>query len=462
MPFVSRRVALRVALVYAVFATAWILLSDRAVAALNLEAPVEHLAQSLKGLAFVVTTTVLLFVSVRRQVLEVRRVDEARVAAERRYHELFDASVDAQAVVDAAGRILDTNEAAVRRYGYSRAELVLMNVRDFAAPRVRDQLPTELATSLAGSRTFEWVHVAKDGREIPVEITTRAVTLDGQPRLYSTMRDLSERKQLEATRAHYAEELERRVAERTDELEREKLRAEAADRVKSLFLATMSHELRTPLNSIVGFSSLLADEVPGPVNVEQKKQLGMVLSSARHLLALINDVLDLSKIEAGQLIVESAPFPVDAAVQAATGTVATLFADKGLQLELHLAEDDMVARGERRRYEQVLLNLLSNALKFTERGRVEVSARRVDRFIETRVADTGIGIAPEDQARLFVAFHQVDARNARRFEGTGLGLTISKRLVEAMGGAIGVQSAPAHGSTFWFTVPAEPAAGQSV
>ncbi len=454
VPVVARRVALRIALAYAAFAAAWILLSDRAVTLLGLGAAAEQAVQSGKGLAFVLVTSLLLFLSVRRQVLQVRRVDEARVVAERRYHEIFDASADVQLVVDATGRILEANDAALQRYGYSRAELLALSVRELASPRRIDELPAAFAAALQHARSFEWLHRARDGREIPVEIHATPVTLDGQPRIYATVRDISERKRHEDERAHREDELERRVAERTEELEHEKQRAEAADRVKSAFLATMSHELRTPLNSIIGFSGLVHDEVPGPLNLEQKKQIGMVLSSARHLLSLINDVLDLSKVEAGQLTVERAPVPVDEAVRAAIASVAQQFADKGVLLEAHIESDGIVALGDRRRFDQVLLNLLSNALKFTERGHVEVSVRRAGSAVEARVTDTGIGIAASELSSLFVAFHQVDARTARRFEGTGLGLAISKRLVGAMGGAMGVESTLGEGSSFWFTLPA--------
>lgn len=231
-------------------------------------------------------------------------------------------------------------------------------------------------------------------------------------------------------------------------------RAEASDRLKSAFLATMSHELRTPLNSVLGFTGILLQEIPGKLNDEQRKQLGMIRSSARHLLALINDVLDLSKIEAGQLEVERAAFDVGSSIESAVASVAQGAADKGLKLEVSVEGELGELWGDRRRFEQVLLNLLSNAIKFTDAGAVTVEARRFpDATLEVRVRDTGIGISAADQARLFRPFSQVEDGSTRRFEGTGLGLSISLRLVELMEGRMLVSSTPGAGSTFGFSLP---------
>ncbi len=244
------------------------------------------------------------------------------------------------------------------------------------------------------------------------------------------------------------------IAADVSELRSARERAESADRLKSSFLATMSHELRTPLNSILGFSGILLQGLAGPINEEQTRQLGMVCSSSEHLLALINDVLDLSKIEAGQLQIAREPFDLEASVRRALEAVRPQALKKGLALETELEEGIGVVTSDRRRVEQILFNLLSNAIKFTDRGEVRLKARRDDGSFLVEVSDTGIGIREEELGQLFKPFSQVDSGINKRHEGTGLGLSISRRLVELLGGAIHVSSAWGEGSTFSFRLPA--------
>ncbi len=232
--------------------------------------------------------------------------------------------------------------------------------------------------------------------------------------------------------------------------------AEAADRTKSAFLATMSHELRTPLNSIIGFSGIMLQGLPGPLNPEQRKQLGMVHQSAKHLLELINDVLDLSKIEAGQLQIELRPFDLRASIEKSVAALQPQAKGKGLALDMKLSDEVGAITSDQRRVEQVLLNLLSNAIKFTETGRVTVEATREDGAIVISVIDTGMGIREQDLPLLFKPFSQVDAGSNKRFEGTGLGLSICKRLVGRLGGDIRVESRWGEGSRFSFELPTEP------
>lgn len=269
---------------------------------------------------------------------------------------------------------------------------------------------------------------------------------------------LSSHRQLE--RAH--EVLEDRVAERTEELRSARDAAESADRLKSAFLATMSHELRTPLNSIIGFSGILLQGLAGPLNAEQTKQLGMVQGSAKHLLALINDVLVLSKIEAGHLNVITETFDVRESVERVMATVRPQAEAKGLELRCELDLQVESLESDRRRVEQVLLNLLSNALKFTERGHVLLEVTLGPNQMLFAVTDTGPGIAREDQSKLFLPFSQVDTGLDRKHEGTGLGLSICRRLVEHLGGTIGVVSDQGQGSTFCFELPLHPVAHERV
>ncbi len=249
-------------------------------------------------------------------------------------------------------------------------------------------------------------------------------------------------------------ELEARVVQRTHDLEAALARARDADRLKSAFLASMSHELRTPLNSIIGFTGLLLRELPGPLNPEQVKQLTMTRDSARHLLALINDILDLSKIEAGRLEISRAPFDLRSAAETVLQTIAPEAKKKHLSLTVEIDARAGTIVSDRRRVEQVMLNLLSNAVKFTEQGGVSLVSRARPGSVEVSVADTGIGIAAEDLERAFRPFRQLDGGLDRRHEGTGLGLPICRRLVELLGGVMRVDSDPGRGSTFTFTLPA--------
>jgi signal transduction histidine kinase len=252
---------------------------------------------------------------------------------------------------------------------------------------------------------------------------------------------------------NYRDNLEGLVAARTQELAVAKEAAESADRLKSAFLATMSHELRTPLNSIIGFSGILLQEMAGPLNEEQKKQMGMVSDSSEHLLALINDVLDISKIEAGQFTLSKIPFNLPNSIENVVGAVKPLADKKGLTLESEVLPGVGTFIGDERRVEQIMLNLLSNAIKFTEKGRVRIECYSRSSQVIIRVIDSGIGIKGSDMDRLFKPFSQVDTGLTRQYDGTGLGLSICKKLTETMGGTVDVESELGKGSTFTIILP---------
>jgi hypothetical protein len=252
------------------------------------------------------------------------------------------------------------------------------------------------------------------------------------------------------------QEMEQRITERTEALAAAMEKAQAADRIKSAFLATMSHELRTPLNSIIGFTGIMLQGLAGPLNTEQHKQMSMVQNSARHLLALINDVLDISKIEAGQLEISRSSFPLRPSIEKTAALVSPLAQKKGIELQLDIPNDIGMVTADQRRLEQVILNLLNNAVKFTEKGHVRISCRIIDDHCLISIADTGIGMRPEEVAELFQPFHQIDAGLSRKHEGTGLGLSICKKLMDLMGGAIHVESQWGKGSTFTIRFPRQP------
>ena len=244
----------------------------------------------------------------------------------------------------------------------------------------------------------------------------------------------------------------------TSELARANLELVQANRHKSEFLANMSHELRTPLNAIIGFSELLSEEVYGNLTQRQARYVGNIHSSGEHLLQLINDILDLSKIEAGKLTLDLEQFSLGRVLAETTGTMRTLAERKGLQIVLDIKPEVDIVYADEGKVRQVLYNLLSNAVKFTQHGQVTVRAEMAGEVVRVQVIDTGIGIKPADIPILFQEFVQLDSSHTRRHEGTGLGLALTRRLVEQMGGQVGVTSQYGCGSTFSFTLPVAPSA----
>ena len=241
-----------------------------------------------------------------------------------------------------------------------------------------------------------------------------------------------------------------------DKLRELNLRIEAASTAKSQFLANMSHEFRTPLNAIIGFTEVLQDRIPGELNADQAEYLGDIHDAGQLLLRLINDVLDLSKVEAGRLELFYETFPIAQTVRETITTLRGAAEKKGLAIQGVLPPDLGLITADQIRFKQILFNLLSNAVKFTDSGDITLSAALENGQLHLSVADTGIGIREEDMSRIFIEFSQVDASHARRHEGTGLGLALSKRLVEAHGGRIWVESVFGVGSVFHVLLPLRP------
>jgi PAS domain S-box-containing protein len=277
---------------------------------------------------------------------------------------------------------------------------------------------------------------------------------EGRPlRAAGTTLDINRRHRAEEALRDAKELLELKVAERTRELAGANNRLRELDRLKSQFLATMSHELRTPLNSILGFTSVLLMELPGPLNEEQAKQLGMVHSSSKLLLSLINDLLDLSRIESGKMEVYRQWFTMQEIVEEVCRTLEPMWRPKGLAVNSDVPAEPVRVFSDRKKCYQILLNLVNNAVKFTEQGSVTLACTATETQVEVAVRDTGIGIKDENMGLLFEAFRQVDGSARRHFEGSGLGLHLCKRLLGLLNGEIEADSEFGRGSCFTFRLP---------
>lgn len=260
-----------------------------------------------------------------------------------------------------------------------------------------------------------------------------------------------------------AEERARLAGLSRHELEEEVLKAQArvaeAEGIEASFLSAMTHELRTPLNAILGFTDVILQGLSGPLTEVQVRQLGSVDRAAKRLIELINDVLDLSKAQAGKLQLSREEFDLGRLIRKVATEIGAEAERRSLPLSVKVPQNAERAIGDMRKTEQVLRHLLSNAVKFTEKGEVRIEALREEGEVAVLVTDTGIGIAPEQMELLFRPFRQLDTGHTRRYEGLGLGLSLSKLLIEAMGGRIWVESEPGRGSTFGFSLPALGAAG---
>jgi signal transduction histidine kinase len=296
----------------------------------------------------------------------------------------------------------------------------------------------------------------------PVEVLRQGATRIGAGELHARL-DVRTGDELEALadafnqmaaqlQASYAD-LEDKVAARTRELERANQHLETANQHKSQFLANMSHELRTPLHAILGYTQLILDRIYGDIPPRIDEKLHRVYQSGQHLLQLINAVLDLSRIESGRLVLSLSEYAMPDIVSTVTTTVEPLAAAKQLTLTVTMPPDLPRGLGDAPRLTQVLFNLVGNAITFTEAGEVGITVSAADDTFTLAVRDTGPGIAPTDQARIFEAFQQVDNSSTRTHNGTGLGLAIAKQIIEMHGGRIGVQSYPGQGATFWCTIP---------
>jgi PAS domain S-box-containing protein len=367
---------------------------------------------------------------------------EAALAWQRAAAAMAEAAPEAMVGVDTDGLIVLVNGQAERMFGYRREEMVGQSVDLLVPEQVRAAHPAQRATYLRDPRIRKLgagsalAARRRDGTEIPVEISVSALDAGGRRLVVVALRDVAERLRFE------------------EQLREKNLQLEQAGQAKDTFLAAMSHELRTPLNAIIGFTGILLMGLPGPLNEEQTHQLRLVEAGSQHLLSLINDVLDLAKIELGKL--ELSPRPVDCA-EAAREIAASLRPQaehKGLTLTADLPPEPCIATVDRRALDQILINLIGNAIKFTTAGEVRIALTRAGPAAPwtLAVSDTGPGIDPAEQERIFAAFHRTRDAHSRGDDGAGLGLYISRTLAELMGCRMHLTSSPGDGSTFTLTL----------
>ncbi|MFN2377502.1 MAG: PAS domain S-box protein [Candidatus Binatia bacterium] len=359
-----------------------------------------------------------------------------RQKAQKKFRDLLESAPDAMVIVDRAGSIVLVNSQTEKLFGYRRQALLGKPVECLVPERHRARHGAHRSGFFHQPRVrsmgagLELYGVRSNGEEFPVEISLSPIETEDGVLISSAIRDATERKRFEQT-------------------------LNEANRLKSEFLATMSHELRTPLNGIIGFSEFLVDEKPGPLNPRQREYLNDILNSGRHLLQLINDVLDLSKVEVGKMEIFPERFRLPEAIQEICAVISPLADQKNVAIRCEIAPDVETVVLDPQKFRQVLYNLLSNAVKFTdENGLVEITVRRGDAHeLTLAVRDTGVGIRQEDLSRLFVEFQQLDSSSARRYPGTGLGLALTRKIVELQSGRIDVESEFGSGSCFTVILP---------
>jgi PAS domain S-box-containing protein len=436
--------------------------------------------------AWVIFENIFLLVSIHRSVAEMRETAERTATLEQevrtrqlaetdarnsraRNDAILEVALDPVILMDEAGHIVQFNPAAERTFGYSEAEAVGIELAELIVPADRHQphfagVAPYLQSGEGAllNRRLELAAIRKGGEQFPVEVAIAPISTDGSAMFAGYLRDITERRHAEAAVAERML-LERQNAEQlaalVDQLRETQRQAEAATRAKSDFLASMSHELRTPLNAIILYSELLQEEAQDEGQQQSIADLQRIQSAGKHLLELINGILDLSKIEAGKMVLSIESFDVKSMIDDLVDTIGPVVQTNDNTLTVTCGDEVGAMSADLMKTRQILLNLLSNAGKFTRSGAVTLEARRClaggAMSVAFTVTDTGVGMTPQQTDKIFDAFTQADVTTTRKYGGTGLGLAIVSRFCDLMGGSVTVESRPGEGSCFTVFLPVE-------
>ncbi|TKY91844.1 MAG: PAS domain S-box protein, partial [Candidatus Methanomarinus sp.] len=383
----------------------------------------------------------------KQEIIDRKNIEKTLKNSEKKFFTMFNNNPMGAIIIDSNRMIKEVNSVASDMIGRSKAEIIGKICHEFVCPRAHNDCP--IFDHEMGFDCVETTLLKKDYGEIPIEKTVAKVVIDEKIMVIEMFYDISKRQQLQKDLINQRDTLKIRAQELT-----------AANKTKTEFLANMSHELRTPLNSIIGFSEILHDLTFGPLNEKQLKYISNVLTSGNHLLTLINDILDLSKVEAGKMELVYNEFVVSTVINEIKTLVISIASKKNIMINVITYEKLITIHADGGKFKQILFNLMSNAIKFSPNGgSVTIDAKCINDMVQIAITDTGIGISKEDQKKLFQPFVQVDASTSRQFEGTGLGLALVKRFVGLHGGKVWIESEPGKGSTFTFTIPIQPETG---